>query len=62
MNVSKVVISKGASIENPRGKWKRVQFTVELELTEKDDPELAKSLADTLLDTWLEKEKGDKEI
>lgn len=56
MNVSKITISKGKTIEEPKNQWKKLEFTIEIVLSEKEDPEVAKEMADLLLDAWLRKE------
>lgn len=59
LNVSKLTVLKGRTLEHPKNKWSKVELTIEILLTEKEDPELAKELADLLLDSWLKKE-GEK--
>jgi len=53
MYPSKITILKGKTVEDPKGKWKKVEILLELTLSEKDDVELAKEYADTLLSAWL---------
>jgi len=60
MNVSRLTILKGRTIEHPKNKWSKIELTIEIELSETEDPEEAKLLADTLLDSWLQKEGATK--
>ena len=57
MYPSKITILKGKTIEDPKGKWQKEEILLELTLSEKDDVELAKQYADTLLSAWLNSPK-----
>ena len=57
MNVSKITISKGKTVEQPKNQWKKLEYVIELTLSEKDDVEVAKQYAEMLLDTWLDDSK-----
>lgn len=52
MNISKLTITKGRTIEKEK-KWERTDYTIEITLAEKDDPETAKEMANLLIDAWL---------
>jgi len=60
MKTTKLVMMKGLSVEKPHpsgDKWRKTQITVEVELNHDDDVEAAKSRLETLIDSWLKKEK-----
>lgn len=61
MNVNKIVISKGKTVEINK-KWERIDYTVEVTLSENDDPEMAKSMANMLLDSWLNNKPVQKAV
>lgn len=52
MHVTKLTVCKGVTLELAK-KWSRAEFTIEIALGEKDDIETAKSICDTLLDSWI---------
>jgi len=63
MYCSKLTVTKGVTLEaraevRPfRSMWNRAEFTVELTLTENDNLEDAKALAELLIDSWIEDAK-----
>lgn len=57
MHVSKIIVTKGLTKEDPQNKrWNRQEFIIEMILKEGEDPETAKAYAETLIDAWLKKE------
>jgi len=60
MKTTKLVMMKGLSVEKPHpsgDKWRKTQITVEVELNDGEDVEVAKTQVETLIDSWLKKEK-----
>jgi len=60
MKTTKLVMMKGLTVEKPHpsgDKWQKTQITIEIELNDGEDVEVAKSRLETLIDGWLKKEK-----
>lgn len=57
MNVSKITVLKGRTVEK-KGEWKKVEYGLEIDLNPQDSPELARTMGDTLLDSWLKENEG----
>jgi len=53
MKVNKLVVSKGRTVENPSGEWRKSEFTLEIELADNDNVEEIKNYAEMLLEAWL---------
>lgn len=54
MHVSKIIINRGITKENPiEKKWERLEYTIEMVLREGENPELAKEHASTMIEAWF---------
>lgn len=54
MKPMKITVTKALTKEQSK-RWKREEFSIEVGLSEGDDPETAKNWAESLLDIWITK-------
>lgn len=57
MYPSKITVTKGRTTERNK-KWSKLEYTIEMVLSEKDNPEECREYASILLDAWLK--EGEK--
>ena len=55
MFVSKLIVTKGRTIEK-KNLWTKIEYQIEMILSEKDDVEAVKEFGNMLLDAWLKDE------